>query len=102
MTAGSVLGVTALSKKNQSRDRCPKDPCDAGAVELGQAAGRAADWATVSFAVGLSSAAVGTLLLLTSDPSASASAARAPRVGWALSPEATPHGGGLSVGGRFW
>jgi hypothetical protein len=100
---GSVLGVVALSKQNRSTERCPRDPCDAEAVQLSQSAGRAADWATVGFAVGLSSAAVGTYLLLargsTEPPS---HGERSKHVEWAIRPDARNSGACLSVAGRFW
>ncbi|HEX7672010.1 MAG TPA: hypothetical protein VF395_20585 [Polyangiaceae bacterium] len=99
---GSVLGVMAITKQNRSTERCPHDPCDAEAVQLSQSAGRAADWATVGFAVGLSSAAVGTYLLLTRGSAEPPShGERSTHVEWAIRPAARNSGASLTATGRF-
>ena len=65
LVIGTVLTVLAVEKKNDSHDRCPRDPCDAQAVSLAQDAGRFADFATVGFGVGFAALAAGVILLVT-------------------------------------
>jgi hypothetical protein len=97
---GAILTGIAVSKKNQSEDRCPHDPCDAQAVSLSEDAGRFADFATVSYGVGLAALAAGVILLVTDGP-APASSGKAPGGSWAVYPAARSGEATVAVRGQF-
>ncbi|HEX4339680.1 MAG TPA: hypothetical protein VH062_27420 [Polyangiaceae bacterium] len=99
IVTGTALTVVALSKKNDSHDRCAHDPCDAEAVSLSKDAGRFADFATVGFGVGAAALAAGVILLLTDHPSSSRPAA-ASRT-WVIYPQAGAGLAAMGVRGQF-
>ncbi|MBX3192677.1 MAG: hypothetical protein KF819_37175 [Labilithrix sp.] len=91
---GAYFGLRAIAKKNESDEGCPGGSCTAGAVAANEDAKRAADVATISFAIGVVSGAIGATLLLTAPRTRTRSALR-------VSPLAGPGVGGLAVGGAF-
>lgn len=101
VVTGSVFTGLAVSKNSKSKDLCPSDPCSADAVKASQDAGRFADYATVSFGVGLAALAAGVILLVTDSPAPASAAGRAPRPSWAVYPEARPGAVAIGVHGQF-
>jgi hypothetical protein len=64
VAAGTYFGLRALSKQSQSEDEC-RTVCSPQGADLSRDAGRFADYATVSFAVGIVGIGAGGYLLLT-------------------------------------
>jgi hypothetical protein len=69
VVVGSVFGLRAISKRNDSDAQCPANQCSQAAVDLNNQAKTAARVADVTIGLGLLSAAVATYLLLTAPPS---------------------------------
>ena len=63
---GSIFGVRAFKKHDDSAAACTTNPCGADSVAANDAAKTAADVSTVAFAVGLVGLGVGTYLWLSS------------------------------------
>jgi hypothetical protein len=98
LATGTVFGVLAMNKKNESDDACVNQQCTPEGVEANEDAGRFADYATVGFGVGIATGILGTVLLLTDSPSPErTTAART----WSVVPVTTSNGARLDVTGRF-
>ncbi|HEU4539132.1 MAG TPA: hypothetical protein VFS00_33655, partial [Polyangiaceae bacterium] len=88
LVAGSVLGALTISKSNDLEGQCPNKQCATPAAQDDlDGASRLGTWSTVAFGVGAVGLVGGVVLLLTSSPGASASAAAPgpavrPRVGF--------------------
>jgi hypothetical protein len=96
---GTVLTVVAAGKNSDSKDRCPRDPCDAAAVQLSRDAGHFADFATVGFGVGAAALVAGVVLLVTDGPSHPEARARQTRL--ALYPDGGRSRVGMALRGQF-
>jgi hypothetical protein len=97
IAVGGVTGAVALGKKNNLD--CPQNQCAGGeADELRSAKGMALA-STISFAVGIPAAAIGTVLLITTRKSQQR-AAKVPARHFAAEPYFGPTGAGFL--GSFW
>jgi hypothetical protein len=97
--AGSVFGITAMSKKRDSDAECKGTDCSAKGVALNDDAGKFADYATIGFGVGIGGALLGTILLLTESPSSHRASARSGS--FSIVPVAGANGARLHVTGSF-
>jgi hypothetical protein len=99
LAAGSVLGLQAQDKKEDSLKECPRDQnlCTSRGVELREEARDRARASNVAFAAGGSLLVGGVIIHLTSPKNPEV----AKRRGVELSGSVTPSGGRLVVGGRF-
>ena len=66
LVVGSVFGVRAILKRNDSDDQCPANQCSQLGVDLNNQAKTSALVADITIGVGLASVAVATYFLLTS------------------------------------
>ncbi|HEY6078718.1 MAG TPA: hypothetical protein VIW29_07940 [Polyangiaceae bacterium] len=98
LAAAGVLALMASSKNDDSLDHCAPDPnhCTPQGVELRNDAGRLADIATVSAAIGGAFVVTGIVLFATSKPASSRETAA-----FRLTPTLGLRGGGLQAGGSF-
>jgi len=79
VAVGSVYGLKAISKNNDSRAECRTDTlCSAKGVSLRDEAFNAASASTIGFGVGAIGLVTGVLLLVTAPPSAESSPNRVP------------------------
>jgi hypothetical protein len=92
---GSYYGVRTLSKKREGDLHCTGTFCDDQGLELQDEARTSATVSTVSFALGIASAAVGGWLIV------SAGASKPPRSSLEVTPAAQGGLAGLGIGGRF-
>jgi hypothetical protein len=93
LATGAVTGGLALSKKAEMEDNCDaRLLCNADGVDAADSGATFATVSTGAFIAGAAAAALGTVLILTSD-----SGGRAIEVGGAV----TPAGSNLLVQGRF-
>jgi hypothetical protein len=97
VVTGSITGAMALSKKSDLD--CPSNHCSGKEADALDSARSMALVSTISFAVGIPAAAVGTVLLLTSAGSSHKAAARKSRR-FAATPYLGPASAGLT--GTFW
>lgn len=98
LASAGVLALIASNKNDDSLDYCTPDPnyCTPPGVELRQDAGRLADFATLSAALGGAFVVTGVVLFATSKPAKPREAAA-----FRLTPALGPRGGGLLAGGSF-
>jgi hypothetical protein len=94
---GSITGAMALQKKSDLD--CPDHHCSGSDVDGLHGAKHMALASTISFAIGIPAAAIGTVLLLTSNKS-SQRAQKAPAKHFAAEPYIGPSSAGLL--GSFW
>jgi len=92
---GTVFGLRAISKRQESDPLCPDDRCDERGYSLDQQAHRAAVVSDVAFGAGLLAAGAAVYLFLTSDDAGPERAGVKWRV--AVGPRAV----GLGLGGRW-
>lgn len=83
MIAGSVFGLTAVSRRDEARELCPDDCADDAGVEAWRDAKRAGDASTAAFLVGGAALATGLVLWVTApDESAGRLRVGLGHVGW--------------------
>lgn len=102
IVAGSVLGVVARDRNDESKDFCRRDDqalCTQHGVNLRNDAKTAATISTIGFAVGGAALAAGIVLYLTAPKNDESAAANARRL--RLSTVVAPTGGRLTVGGDW-
>jgi hypothetical protein len=97
VAAGSITGGMALGKKGELD--CPQNRCSGSEADTLRSAKSLALTSTISFAVGVPAAVIGTVLLLTTGKSQQR-AAKVPPRRFAAEPYLSPTGGG--VVGSFW
>jgi hypothetical protein len=100
LVVGSVFGVRAISKRNDSDAQCPANHCSQLGVDLNNQAKTSALVADITIGVGLASAAVATYLLLTSPPGQSNPPAMATRR-MGLLADVRPGQAGLALRGAW-
>jgi hypothetical protein len=96
LTAGVVLGASAVSQRNDLRASCAPH-CSTSDVDQVR---REAVLANVAFGVGLSAAALAVVSYVMA-PTSRPSAAAARRLSVAAGPDADGHGGRVMLGGQF-
>jgi len=96
LTAGTVLGVNAMSQRNELRDSCAPH-CSTDDVN---GVRREAVLANVAFGVGLSAAAVAVVSYVMA-PGPRPGAAAAGSLSVAAAPDSDGHGGRVTLGARF-
>jgi hypothetical protein len=96
LAVGSVFGVRAITKQNDSNDQCPNGRCSQEAVRLNDQAKTAAWVSDFTIGAGLVAVGVAAYLLIRS-PAPAASPSHAMRV----VPEVGPGQAGLALGGSW-
>jgi hypothetical protein len=97
VVVGSITGAMALQKKGDLN--CPDNQCSGSEIDTLHGARHLALASTISFAVGIPAAVIGTVLLLTSSKSEQR-AEKVPPKHFAAEPYIGPSSAGLL--GSFW
>lgn len=100
LVVGSVFGLRAISKRNDSDAECPAGQCSQAGVDLNNQARTAARVADITIGVGLVGVGVATYLLLTAPKVPAASPAVAAR-GMRLLADVGPGQAGLALRGAW-
>jgi serine/threonine-protein kinase len=100
LVVGSVFGLRAISKRNDSDAECPAGQCSQAGVDLNNQARTAARVADITIGVGLVGVGVATYLLLTM-PKAQADAPAVAARGMRLRADVGPGQAGLSLRGAW-
>jgi serine/threonine-protein kinase len=95
LAVGTVFGVRAITKRQESNKQCDSDGCTEDGFDLNEQAKRAATVANVTIGLGLAGVAGGLVLVLTAPTRADSTTSAS------VGPVVGPGRGGLLVRGRF-
>lgn len=94
LAAGTVFGIRAITKENDSDKECPNEQCTQRGVDLNNQAKTSALIADITIGAGLAAVGVATYLFLRSPKTSSTTA---PKI--QVAPEVGPNMAGVAVGG---